>query len=36
MTKTFAPIWMIEKKVLDGHNEHFNNYLLTQKAPKTA
>ena len=25
---------MVFQKVLDGHNEHFNNYPLTQKAPK--
>ena len=25
---------MVLQKVLDGHNEHFNNYPLTQKAPK--
>ena len=26
---------MVLQKVLDGHNEPFNNYLLTQKGSKT-
>ena len=25
---------MVLQKVLDGHNKHFNTYLLTEKAPK--